>query len=240
MIAAMWCKWHLGNHMNRTVNGKLFPYWWCVPVPVPLIVFPTSSCKYRQQFYWRLAAMQTALIINRRRKVSESILRASSTGVGRHIYSGIYSEKMRLLRRVSIASSVGCGVGLPLALNMISSSLDPIAQIAVTGTAIFASLSSTLFLQLITHPYVVSLEEITPSLPTLSADSRPEESVTMVRLRATRLSIMGFDSRSEFNLSEVRRIGGGEHPFATFAVKSQYYYVLGDSIKDDTIKKVFI
>jgi hypothetical protein len=97
----------------------------------------------------------------------------------------------------------------------------------------FASFSSTLFLQLFTHPYVTQLEELPPPLPSSSSSSSLNDKGYI----ATRLNILGNESKSElFHLNDTSRVAASAHPFASFTVKGKYYYIFGGDVKDETVR----
>ena len=110
----------------------------------------------------------------------------------------------------------------------------------IAGTAIVASFSSTAFLQLFTHPYVISLQELPLSSLSSSSISPKEISDTKERrFLATRLNIFGNDVKSEFSLQDVRKINVSANPFASFSAQDQYYYINSESLNDAELKRAF-
>ena len=79
----------------------------------------------------------------------------------------------------------------------------------------FTTLSSTLFLNIITGPYVTVLSQ--------------KENTSL--LKARKLNIMGNPNETEFNLSEVTKVSGSVHPFASFKAKNRYFYVFGKNVE---------
>lgn len=142
------------------------------------------------------------------------------------IYEGLFSQSLRLLKQVSVGSSIICIFGLPIALTT-NTGIPLLGLIAIGGSALFTSLSSTLFLSVITYPYVLKLYEI----PTFNGDDR--------KFIAERLRLTGFSYKTEFNLSQVVKVTGTAHPFASFKVGNTYFYVFGNSISDPTLRSVF-
>ena len=149
------------------------------------------------------------------------------------VYEGQFGVKLRWLRRVSLSSAVVSVVGFPVAFQFgvsLESSIPLVGQFMIAGTAIFTSLSSTLFLQAITSPYVVQLYEIVPDNASSSSDRQFE---------ATRTNIFGSLVSSKFSLADVEKANAGSHPFATFKDKksNNYYYTWKHAITDPTLKE---
>ena len=142
------------------------------------------------------------------------------------VYSGEHAAKIRLLRRVSLFSSVMSGTGLPLLLATSQSSIDPIAQIAVAATALITTASSTFFIHICTTPYVVALKETSQSM----------ENSTERSFEATRLNLFGMEQRSEFKIGDVHGVNASTHPFASFSAKGKFYYISEDGLQDPTLK----
>lgn len=162
-----------------------------------------------------LSSLRSHLVIPRQRFLSSVTL-----------YTGEHTAKIKLLRRVSLFSSVMCGTGLPLLLATSQSSIDPIAQVVVATTALLTTGSSTLFLHICTRPYVVSLREL--HRPDLDSSDRSFEAI--------RLNLVGAEESSVFKLSEVRRVSASSHPFASFTAQGKYFYVSGDSLLDKALR----
>jgi hypothetical protein len=143
----------------------------------------------------------------------------------RIMYEGQFTDKIQMLRRVSLFSSVTCGSGLTLLLLTSSSDILPIGQIAVVSTALTATFSSTFFLRVFTHPYVISL---------VALESKDSDNLL---IKATRLNIFGNKYTSQFRLNEIERVNSVFNPFASFAANGQYYYVLCSGVEDPVLKK---
>jgi len=150
------------------------------------------------------------------------------------IYEGIFAGKLRWLRRVSFLSSVVSMAGFPLVYlyGATTSSIPVIGQFMIVGTALFTSLSSTLFLQAITHPYVFQLHEL---IEERSEDTN-EVKEKLRRFRASRLNVFGNATFCEFEISEAEKIAASVHPFATFKVKNKLHYVF-DVKKDEALNR---
>ena len=152
------------------------------------------------------------------------------------IYEGNFGSKLRSIRRLSAMSSIVSTIGFPIAISLGNSTVMPLAgQIAMATTIIITSLSSTLFLQLVCHPYVTELDEI-PSAADIKANG---SSKVDRRFRAKRLNIFGQSVVTEFNASEVNTIKQSIHPFASFKVGETVYYVHKGSVTDPTLKAIF-
>jgi hypothetical protein len=149
------------------------------------------------------------------------------------LYEGAYSSKLRLLRMVSFGSSIFCTVGLPLGLAFtgMAGSVPFVGQVLIASTAIVISLSSTAFLQVVTHPYTVVLKEIPQKLK--------EGEVLDVKnrvFRATRINVYGKYVETEFTLKEAERIKTSSHPFASVKIKGMYFYIFGRHMPDIVLR----
>ena len=145
------------------------------------------------------------------------------------IYEGIFAGKLRWLRRVSLLSSVVSMFGFPLVYfyGATTSSIPVIGQFMIVGTALFTSMSSTLFLQAITHPYVFQLHEL--------RDETIDDKEKRRKFLASRLNVFGNSTFCEFEISEAEKIAASVHPFATFKVKDKLHYVF--NVKDEALNK---
>ena len=144
------------------------------------------------------------------------------------IYEGKYSTKLWFLRVVSFGSSFFCCVGLPLGFSFtgMGGTVPIIGQVLIASTAMLISISSTTFLQLVTHPYTVALHELPQKLKegeVLEFENR--------QFRATRLNLLGKKITTEFCIKDASRIKTG-HPFASVKIKGSYFYIFGRHIPD--------
>jgi hypothetical protein len=134
------------------------------------------------------------------------------------IYEGIFAGKLRHLRIFSLGSALLSVFGLPLAMTISSGNVSLVGQIAIISTAICISVSSTVFLQLVTAPYVAKLIEI-PPLEGVEVDF--EDRV----FKATRIDMFGRFVVNEFQMKDV--IKDEQHPFASVIIKGHYHYIFG-------------
>jgi hypothetical protein len=134
------------------------------------------------------------------------------------IYEGIFAGKLRHLRIFSLGSALLSAFGLPMAMTISSGAVPVVGQIAIIGTAVAISVSSTVFLQLVTAPYVAKLIEI-PPLEGVEVDF--EDRV----FKATRIDMFGRFITNEFQMKDV--IKDEEHPFASVIIKGHYHYIFG-------------
>jgi hypothetical protein len=144
------------------------------------------------------------------------------------IYEGKYSTKLWFLRVVSFGSTFFCCVGLPLGFCFtgMAGTVPIIGQVLIASTAMLISISSTTFLQLVTHPYTVALHELPQKLKegeVLEFENR--------QFRATRLNLLGKRITTEFCIKDASRIKTG-HPFASVKIKGSYFYIFGRHIPD--------
>jgi hypothetical protein len=120
----------------------------------------------------------------------------------------------------------------------VQSGLLPLpAQLAVAGTVFFTSLSSTILLQVVAHPYVGTLHEIVPSqLRQEPSTTAPQESQLDRKFKATRFSMFGQPKVTEFTLRQAQR--DVANPFASFQVKpAGFFYIYGGEIKDTAVRR---
>jgi len=148
------------------------------------------------------------------------------------IYEGPLAGTLHRLRVVSFTSSVVGVFGFPLTyiFGIPNSTISIAGQVVVVGTALFASLSSTAFLQLVTHPYVTKVEEYLPA----AQDGQR-------RFRASKLTYSGKTSLTEFSLGDIKAVSSGQHPYATCQIgsgKKQYLYIHGKEMGDATLSRL--
>jgi len=139
------------------------------------------------------------------------------------VYEGKFAGRLRWLRRVSLGSSVVSIVGFPLAFHFgvggaVATAVPLVGQFMIAGTAIFTSLSSTLFLQAITSPYVAQLYA-------LDEERR--------KVLAFKVNLFGNLTASTFDISQIdNKFSASLHPFATFRVENRFYYVHEAGMKE--------
>ena len=109
---------------------------------------------------------------------------------------------------------------------LITGSNPSLGTSVILGTAVFMATGSTLFLKLMSYPYVTKLEEISAS---------PGDR----RFVASRLNAMGFEYPTEFNLSEVEHVKVTQHPFASFRVKSDCFFIFEKMIAEKELRDCF-
>lgn len=151
------------------------------------------------------------------------------------LYTGLFAKKMKWLRRVSLGSSILSTGFFPIAMTYQSGILPMAAQIALAGTVLFSSLSSTLLLQVVAHPYVCTLYEVVPAHkdnvvpPThLVAGER--------RFKAMRYSFIGQPVVTEFSLKQADK--NVSNPFSSFQVKPHgFFYIFGGEIEDAEVRR---
>lgn len=98
---------------------------------------------------------------------------------------------------------------------------------ALIGTILFSSVSSTVLLAGVTSPYVTRLEE-------LSLTSSPSSSSSRV-FSAYRMNVRGKEIPTVFTLEEATK--KTSHPFASFSLKdSGNFYIYGGEMEDEELK----
>lgn len=149
------------------------------------------------------------------------------------LYEGAYSTKLRYLRIISFGSSLFCTVGLPLGLcfTNIGGSVPFVGQLLIASTAMLISLSSTGFLQVVTHPYTVVLREI----PQVVGESGVVDLDKRV-FRATRINFYGKFVETEFMMKDASRITTSSQPFASVKIKGSYFYIFGRHMDDIALR----
>jgi len=161
------------------------------------------------------------------------------------IYKGKFSFKLKILKRFSITSSLVGGVGIPTIISLGLTNLPPVGQFAVGGVAIVATFGSTILLQLLTHPYVLSLYELKkPSIEPISIKEINQEVKTIIKESNDRefiirsLNVIGIEKETKFKLKDAEVIREASiHPFASFRVNKKFFYVHSDSILDEQLKR---
>lgn len=144
------------------------------------------------------------------------------------IYEGKYSTKLRFLRIVSLGSSLFCCVGLPLGICFtgMGGTVPIVGQVLIGSTAALISISSTTFLQLVTHPYTVALHE----MPQILKEGEVQE-FNKRQFRATRYNLLGKSVTTDFCIKDADRTKVG-HPFASVKIKGSYFYIFGRHMSD--------
>jgi hypothetical protein len=122
----------------------------------------------------------------------------------------------------------------PLAATTQSSTMPVAAQIGLATTVLVTSVSSTLLLQAVTHPYIAHLHEVITK-GDISTDNNGDDR----KFIATRYNWFGNQIVTEFKLSETSQ--EVSNPFATFKVKrdGSAFYLFGGSIEDLKIRSKF-
>jgi hypothetical protein len=96
-----------------------------------------------------------------------------------------------------------------------------VAQMALAGTVLFTSTSSTALLHGVGNPYVTQLYEI----------KGKGERV----FEATRLTLLGKEKITRFALHEAQK---SAHPFASFKIPSHGdFYIYGGNVTDVDVKE---
>ena len=142
-----------------------------------------------------------------------------------NVYKGLFAKNLQFLKRFSVFSSVACTCGLPILLYTSTANIVMAGKIAIAGTAFVTSVSSTLLIQYCTMPYIISLEEL-----------KTDPMTTDRSFVATRLTMFGSPLITQFKLSEVERITSTIHPFATFRVRNNMFFVFGSNIADPALR----
>jgi len=171
------------------------------------------------------------------------------------MYQSMFGNKVKWLRRVSLSSTILSSCLLPVvASGYVTSGVLPLAaQIALTSTVLFSSLSSTILLQVVAHPYVHTLHEIlrggaASTSASAGADagegagagegastSKDSADPMTRKFRVATFNFLGFLTKTDFTLGEASRTVS--NPFASFQVKNKGFYIFGGEIKDTTVRR---
>ena len=164
-------------------------------------------------------------------------------------YQGEFANKLKWLRRVSFGSSVVSVFVIPFVMLTGvagTGSIPLVGQAVIISTALVTSLSSTLFLHMVTHPYVVSLKELYLENPNKNVDSNGTEIEKNMQVQSressdrqltvTRINVMGMFEETKFNLSEASR-NQLSNPFASVKIQNKHFYIFGGNISDEQVRK---
>ena len=157
------------------------------------------------------------------------------------VYKGKFSFKLKILKRFSITSSLVGGIGIPAIISLGLTNLPPVGQFAVGGVAVVATFGSTILLQLLTHPYVLSLYELkkpSTTIPEVNKEEKPIKESTDREFIIRSLNVIGIEKETKFKLKDAEVIREASiHPFASFRVNKKFFYVHSDSIIDEQLKR---
>lgn len=126
-------------------------------------------------------------------------------------YRGSVGGRIRVLRRLSLTSTTIATTALPVTQYFMPDliSLTLVGQIAIFGALSLTSLTSTVFLQAVTHAYVHSMDA-------------EDDDV----FRINRISWLGNLVQNIVCKGNLRPVSGSEHPFANFKDEDsgKYFY----------------
>eukprot|EP01032_Pedospumella_encystans_P015362 gene15362-17576_t len=152
------------------------------------------------------------------------------------LYTGLFAKKMKWLRRVSLGSSILSTGFFPIAMTYQSGILPMAAQIALAGTVLFSSLSSTLLLQVVAHPYVCTLYEVVPNHEKDNVVPPAQLLAGERKFKAMRYSFIGQPVVTEFSLKQADK--NVSNPFSSFQVKPHgFFYIFGGEIEDMEVRR---
>lgn len=146
-------------------------------------------------------------------------------------YDGFYSEKLKLLRRISITSSFISVFGLPVVISLSTGDMSVAAKISIAATAVVASVGSTAILHAITHPYITTLSYVKG--PACEVDNEAGN----YRFKAIRMNLFGNPRPSEFSLNDMEMVRVTNHPYANFQVNGKYYYLRHEVIENELLRE---
>lgn len=147
------------------------------------------------------------------------------------VYEGTFGGTLRLLRRVSLCSASLSVTSLP-AMMVLHGTVPTLPQLVVIGTAVTASLGSTLFLKLMSFPYVTKLVEIEAGIKDSTLLDR--------KFIAYRISMLGFDYPTEVSVKDVEPVKVTEHPFASFKANGDKFFIFHKVVKDEKLQKYLL
>lgn len=181
----------------------------------------------------RLPAVQSSFSTDTPPAASNSEAESPETNeVTEHkFYDGFYASKLKMLRRISITSSILSVFGLPIVISMSSGDMSVAAKISIASTAVVASVGSTAILQAITHPYITSMSYLK------GGKHEGDNAAGNYKLKAVRMSILGNPRPSEFSLNDMKEVRVTSHPYANFQIDGKYYYVRPDVIENELLRE---
>lgn len=138
------------------------------------------------------------------------------------IYEGALAAPLLRLKLVSITTCALGLIGLPLTAFLYGASIPAIGQLAVGGTAIFATTGSTAALSYCLSPYVHTLERVVATDQGGSTDL----------IKATTRNIFAWKVETIFNPQTDVAQYTGWRPFCNFIAKGVPMYVHPELILD--------
>jgi len=143
--------------------------------------------------------------------------------VGDSIYDAKFAKRVKIVRRVSFASTFASAALLATVASGLSpSSMALFGQYAIAGAGLVMSGSCTLILHMVSSPYVIQLRPLINM--TQGEDGRGDRSFSV-----TTLNFMGMEVTRQFALSQVSE---SIHPCASFKADKNHYYVFGGGLVD--------
>eukprot|EP00590_Aulacoseira_subarctica_P011674 CAMPEP_0172425202 /NCGR_PEP_ID=MMETSP1064-20121228/30858_1 /TAXON_ID=202472 /ORGANISM="Aulacoseira subarctica , Strain CCAP 1002/5" /LENGTH=228 /DNA_ID=CAMNT_0013167899 /DNA_START=53 /DNA_END=739 /DNA_ORIENTATION=+ len=140
-------------------------------------------------------------------------------------YEGALAAATLHLKRVSITTCAIGIFGLPLMAVLCGASIPAMGQLAVGGTAIFATAGSTAALSYCVSPYVHTLEKVASS-------SGEDEKL----IKAVTRNIFAWKVETVFNPENDVIHYSGSRPFCNFFAKGLPMYVHPELIEDDILR----
>lgn len=107
--------------------------------------------------------------------------------------------------------------------------LAQVGKYVIIATGISLALGSTLFLKTMSYPYVTRL-----------FIAHDNEDADEVILRAERLNFYGGLYTTDFKIKDIESISVMQHPFASFQVKKDGFFVYDLSVRDERIREAML
>ena len=107
--------------------------------------------------------------------------------------------------------------------------LAQVGKYVIIATGISLALGSTLFLKTMSYPYVTRL-----------FIAHDNEDADEVILRAERLNFYGGLYTTDFKIKDIESISVMQHPFASFQVKKDCFFVYDLSVRDERIRDAIL
>eukprot|EP00904_Undaria_pinnatifida_P013077 jgi/Undpi1/88/HiC_scaffold_1.g00088.m1 len=123
-------------------------------------------------------------------------------------------------------------------------------QVAVMGTALAGTGSSTLLLNLCVSPYVFRMAEILGREEGSEGEGQTKmrnkknrygmPKISGRRFRVERMNIFGARITTEFSIDEVEPMPNTSRPFVSFKANGNYYYIQGHVMEDKVLLKTLL
>ncbi|CAM9482719.1 unnamed protein product [Pylaiella littoralis] len=168
------------------------------------------------------------------------------------IYEGSITHQVKGLKRVSITTCVISILAVPAVVMFGKESVTMAGQVAVMGTALVGTGSSTLLLNLCVSPYVFRMTEVFERNGAAKEEDvarekqqEPQNRYSMStasgrRFRVERMDVFGVRKTTEFSIDEVEPMPNTSRPFVSFKAGDNHYFVQGHDMADKVLLQTLL